>query len=169
LKIEEKLMNTKVITNVAALLLLTLAAVGSGYAQSNSPACNNKLIAGNYGFVLQGTKLGGAGFLGQQVGVAMADFDGKGTFTQIDTVTVGGEVVSDFTHTAATGTYTVNSNCTGTFTINFTDGRPTVIVNFVVVDSGNEIDTVVTSAGGSQGILATGSIGKRRFHLSSSR
>jgi hypothetical protein len=162
-------MNTKMVTNVAALLLLTIAAVGSGYAQSASPACNNKLIAGNYGFVVQGTKLGGAGFLGQQVGVAMADFDGKGTFTQIDTVTIGGEVVSDFTHTPATGTYSVNSDCTGTYTINFTDGRPTVIVNFVVVESGDEIDTVVTSAGGSQGILATGSVGKRRFHMSSSR
>jgi hypothetical protein len=32
-----------------------------------------------------------------------------------------------------------------------------------VVDSGSEIDTVVISAGGNQGIIASGSIGKRRF------
>ena len=93
----------------------------------------------------------------------MTEFDGKGNLTQIDTVTVAGEIVSDWTHTAATGTYSVNSDCTGTFTINFTDGRPTIVANFVVVAGGNEIDTVVTSAGGSQGIVATGSIGKRRF------
>jgi hypothetical protein len=93
----------------------------------------------------------------------MTEFDGKGSFTQIDTVTVAGEVLADFTHTPATGTYTVNSNCTGTFTINFTDGRPPVVVNFVVVENGAEIDTVVISAGGSQGIIAAGSIGKKRF------
>jgi len=63
----------------------------------------------------------------------------------------------------AAGTYTVNSDCTGTFTINFKDNRPTVVTNFVVVANGDEIDTVVISTGGDQGILATGSIGKRRF------
>src|ERR1035437_9242265 len=140
-------MNKKLGVNVAALVLLMLGALGSGYAQSESPACNNKLIAGNYGFTVQGNKLGGQGPTGSQVGVAMAEFDGKGGFTQIDTVTISGEVVADFTHTQATGTYTVNSNCTGTFTINFTDGRPPVVANFVVVESGSEIDTGIVSAG----------------------
>jgi hypothetical protein len=57
----------------------------------------------------------------------------------------------------------VNSDCTGTFTINFKDNRPTVVTNFVVAANGDEIETVVISAGGDQGILATGSMGKRRF------
>jgi hypothetical protein len=147
----------KGIANAAALGVLMLGVLGSGYAQD----CNNKLIAGNYGFTIQGNKLAGQGPVGPQVGVAMATFDGEGNFTQTDTVTVDGQVVADFTHTPATGTYTVNSDCTGTFTINFTDGRPPVVANFVVVASGSEIDTVVTSAGGQQGIVAVGSIGKR--------
>ncbi len=158
-------MNKKLFANVVALALLVLGTLGSGYAQSETlAACNNRLIAGNYGFTIQGNKLGGQGPTGPQVGVAMTEFDGKGGLTQIDTVTVNGEVVADFTHSPATGTYAVNSDCTGTFTINFTDGRPPVTANFVVVESGLEIDTVVTSAGGSQGIIATGSIGKRRFY-----
>ena len=156
-------MNKKLAANMVALVLLTFGALGMGYAQSNSPACNNKLIAGNYGFTIQGNKLGGQGPTGPQVGVAMTEFDGNGGFSQIDTVTVNGEVVADFTHTPAKGTYTVNSDCTGTFTINFTDGRPPVVANFVVVKGGAEIDTVVISAGGNQGIIASGSIGKRRF------
>jgi hypothetical protein len=156
-------MHKKVLVNVATFGLLMVGTLVPGYAQSETPACNNKLIAGNYGFTLQGSKLGGAGYTGPQVGVAMTEFDGIGALTQIDTVTVSGQVVADFTHTPATGTYTVNSDCTGTFTINFTDGRPPVVVNFVVVENGNEIDTVVTSAGGSQGIIASGSIGKKRF------
>lgn len=156
-------MKKKLAVNMVSFVLLIVGALGSGYAQSESGACNNRLIAGNYGFTIQGNKLGGQGPIGPQVGVAMTDFDGKGGLTQIDTVTVSGQVVADFSHTPATGTYTVNSDCTGTLIINFTDGRPPVTANFVVVESGWEIDTVVTSAGGGQGIIATGSVGKRRF------
>jgi hypothetical protein len=155
-------MNKKRVANLAALGVLILGALASGFGQSQSSSCSNTLIAGNYGFTIQGTKLGGNGPTGPQVGVAMTQFDGKGGLTQTDTVTVSGEVLADFTHTPATGTYTVNSDCTGTFTIDFTDGRPPVAANFVVVDSGAEIDTVVISAGGSQGIVSVGSIGKRR-------
>jgi|SRR5450755_3676295 hypothetical protein len=156
-------MNNKVFTTAVIVALVSLGALGSARAQSTSPACNNKLIRGNFGVTIQGTKLAGPGPTGPQVGVAVSEYDGKGNFTQIDTVTIGGVVVADFTHTPATGTYTVNPDCTGTFTINFTDGRPTVTANFVVVDNGNEIDAVVTSAGGNPGILATSSVSKRRF------
>ena len=144
-----------------------LAAAGvfaaSAFAQTNSPVCNNELIRGNYGFTIQGTKLGGLGPTGAQAGVAMTEFDGNGGLTQIDTVTIDGKVVADFTHTPATGSYIVYPNCTGTFTIDFTDGRPTVTTAFVVVFDGMEIDTVVVTAGGAQGILATTSVGKKRF------
>jgi hypothetical protein len=160
-KNKERFMNKKLVVNAAALVLLTLGILGSAYAQG-SPACNNGLIAGTYGFTIQGNKLAGSGPIGPMVGVAMTQFDGIGGFTQIDTVTVDGQVLADFSHSPATGTYTVNSDCTGTFTINFTDGRPPVVANFVVVRHGAEIDTVVISAGGNQGILATSSIGKRR-------
>ncbi|MGA7906980.1 MAG: hypothetical protein WCA16_06190 [Candidatus Sulfotelmatobacter sp.] len=149
-------------TRMGVVALLALALVLSASAQTISSACNDTLIAGSYGFNIQGTKLGGMGPVGQQVGVAMTTFDGIGGFSQIDTVTVAGTVVADFTHTPATGTYTVNHDCTGTFTINFTDGRPPVVTSFVVVSDGNEIDTVVTSAGGAQGVIAAGSVGKRR-------
>jgi hypothetical protein len=156
-------MNKKTFASAFAVVLLTLGTSGLGYAQSDSPACNNRLIAGNYGFIVEGTKLGGPGPVGPMVGVAMTQFDGNGGLTQIDTVVVNGVTVADFSHTPATGTYTVNSDCTGTFIINFTDGRPTVVTNFVVVEGGLEIDSVVISAGGNQGVLATRSIGKRRL------
>lgn len=148
--------------NVCALIVPGFLCVAAS-AQSNSPDCNNELIRGNYGFTVQGVKLGGPGPIGRQVGVAVTEFDGKGNLTQLDTVTIDGIVVADFTHPPATGTYKVKPDCTGTFTINFTDGRPTVSTAFVVVYGGAEIDTVVTSAGGAQGVLATGSVGKRRF------
>lgn len=151
-----------VLWTIAIFISVGLATPGQGLAQ-DSRACNNRLIRGSYGFTVEGQKLGGPGFVGPQVGVALATFDGDGGFTQIDTVTISGNVVADFTHSPATGTYNVNSDCTGTFTITFTDERPPVVANFVVVKNGAEIDAVVISAGGTQGLLATSSIGKRRF------
>jgi hypothetical protein len=161
---EGGMMNRKLFANIAALVLLTLGSAGSGYALTDVSGCNNKLLYGHYGFTLQGTKFAVAGVTGPtglQVGVAMANFDGEGTFEQTDTVTIAGTAVSDFTHPPAHGTYTVNPDCTGTFTIDFTDGRPPVTTNFVVVEDGSEIDTVVTSVAGREGILSLGSIGKR--------
>ncbi len=155
-------MKTRIV--LAVVLFIGCFAANQLLAQ-NSPRCTDALIRGAYAFTIDGQKLGGAGPLGPQVGVAMANFDGQGNFTQIDTVTIDGIVVSDFTHSPANGTYTVNSDCTGTFTINFTDGRPPVTANFVVATDGFEIDTVVTSVAGNQGLLATRSIGKRRFEV----
>jgi hypothetical protein len=151
-------------TKALPVLLAGLAGITTAQAQSNSRFCNNLLIAGVYGFTIEGAKLAGPGPTGQQVGVAMTEFDGREGLSQIDAVMIGGVEVSDFTHPVATGSYSVNADCTGTFTINFTDGRPTVSAYFVVVDNGNEIDTVVKGVPqGSTGVLATRSIGKKRF------
>lgn len=154
----------ELLKNGAIMIFVALVGGGAANAQSTSWACKNELIRGVYGFTIEGAKLGGPGPVGPQVGVAITEFDGAGNLTQLDAVTIDGVEVSDFTHPVATGTYTVNNNCTGTFTINFTDGRPTVTTYFVVVENGTEIDTVVEGvpAGGSPGILATRSIGKRR-------
>jgi hypothetical protein len=160
-------MRSRRFTSLMALVPLALCTAVRSYAQSDSPECNNELIRGDYGFRLQGIKLAGPTGtpVGSQMGVAMTQFDGKGNLTQIDSVTIGGVSVSDFTHTPATGTYKVNADCTGTFTIVFTDGRPTVVTDFVVAADGDEIDTVVKSAGDAQGILATGSVGRRRSRM----
>ena len=87
-------MNRKLFTNTAALAVLALGAVGSGHALTDVSGCNNKLLYGHYGFTLQGTKFpvtGVPGPTGLQIGVAMADFDGEGSFEQIDSVTIAGK------------------------------------------------------------------------------
>jgi len=74
--------------------------------------------------------------------------------------------------TIASGNYSVNSDCTGSFSIAFQDGRPPVTVNFVVATGGLEIDTVVVGVCippnssppcTGQGVNSIGSIGKKRF------
>lgn len=154
------------VRTVLSVLCAMLGSLGAANAQSDSYFCNDSLIAGVYGFTIEGTKLAGTPS-GSQVGVAMTEFDGHGSLSQIDAVVIGGVQVSDFTHPVATGSYSVNSDCTGTFTINFKDGRPTITTYFVVVENGNEIDTVVKGVPpGTPGVIATQSIGKRRFTFS---
>jgi hypothetical protein len=160
----------QLVKKVALLSLIASAAGGVAIAQSTSPACNDALITGVYGFTVEGNKLAGPGPTGPQVGVALTEFDGVGNLQQVDSVTIGGIQSASFSETPTKGTYQVYPNCTGTFTLNFTDGRPTVTTWFVIVDNGNEIDTVVQGvpkavppATQVPGVLATGSIGKRRF------
>lgn len=158
-------------TGIVALtaLIATVLAAGPARAQSlpTSRFCSNLLIRGTYGFTIEGAKLAGPPGTptGLQEGVAMTQFDGHGGLSQLDAVTINGILVSDFTHPVATGTYQVNPNCTGNFTINFTDGRPPVNTSFVIVAGSYEIDAVVTSVGPpgaeQQGVIATRSIGKR--------
>jgi len=145
-------------------LFIAAGSVLTVSAQTNDPRCDNRLIRGTFGFTLEGQKLGGPGPVGPQVGVAMTTFDGNGNLNQIDTVTIGGVVVADFSHPPTTGTYTVNSDCTGTFSLNFQDGRPPVTVSMVIVDHGQEIDAVVVpNPPATTTVIATRSIGKRRF------
>jgi hypothetical protein len=154
------------------LAAAAFAAAATGNAQINntSRVCNNWLIAGVYGFTVEGNKLSNppgspALPLGPQVGIAITDFDGKGNLVQVDSVSIGGVQVANLDETPTHGTYTVNADCTGTYTLNFTDGRPAVTTFFVVVDDGKEIDAMVKGVPPNTipGVIATRAIGKRRF------
>jgi hypothetical protein len=76
-------------------------------------------------------------------GVSLDAFDGNGNLTVTGTGSVGGNV-SPGTSTS-TGTYKVNSDCTGTYTV--TGGGLTVHAFFVIDDSGNELHIVITDPG----------------------
>jgi hypothetical protein len=77
--------------------------------------------------------------------VALTHFDGKGNLTQVDHVLLNG-IPPAVDWRPATGTYTVNPNCTGTAQI-LLQGGPTVNLRFVLVNNGKEIRTVVTGSG----------------------
>lgn len=159
-------MNRKFSTSIAVVALTVFFTGALAHAQTNSRLCTNQLITGDYAFTVDGYKLAGppGSPIGPMKGVAMTTFYRDGHLTQLDTVVVNGVQASSFSEDEATGTYQVNPNCTGTFTLTFPTGdpRPPVTVDFVIADNGNEIDTVVVSP---PGALLVGSIGKRRFSL----
>ena len=115
------------------------------WAQSEDKTCSNKTLSGDYGFVIEGVAS-----LGSQIGVlrgvAMTHFDGEGHLSQVDHVVVNG-TPPPMEWNPGSGTYAINPDCTGTATINFNDGRPSVQLSLVVVRKGAEIHTVVNNPG----------------------
>jgi len=126
---------------------------GMALAQSAATAnlgCSTGTLAGTYAFHITGQILTPAAAAGPVSGVALTVFDGYGNLTQVDNVVHNGvSPVEDWR--PATGTYTVNANCTGTFTFTpqptvAADASPAITLHFVIASDGSEIRTVVTGS-----------------------
>ena len=131
-------------TSASSLMMIcgSLLAAPSIWGQSDDGGvCSNLTLRGDYGFTIEAVALAGP-FAGPWRGVALTHFDGKGNLTQVDHVVQNG-VSPSVDWRPATGTYTVNPNCTGSAQI-LLQGGPTVNLRFVLVNNGKEIRTVVT-------------------------
>jgi hypothetical protein len=133
----------------SAAAILALALPNSANAQVDN-GCSTSSLRGTYSFQITGRILTPAAAAGPVSGVALTTFDGKGGLTQIDNVVHNGVVpVEDWR--PSTGTYTVNSDCTGTFTFtpmptNPADAGPALKVHFVLTVGAAQILTTVTGS-----------------------
>jgi hypothetical protein len=136
-------------TFAAAVALLALSgAVRAQGKDETKEVCSLATLHGDYGFTITGQIIGGPA-PGPVSGVALTTFDGDGGLVQTDFVVKNGVPAgppSAF-RTGESGTYTVNSNCTGTATIHFPDVMPPqeIVLMFVVVNHGRGIRTVVAA------------------------
>ena len=127
-----------------SLFLLTLALAASSTLTAHASACSNSTIRGTYAFTIHGQVFlpGGSTLLID--GLAKTTFDGKGNLTQLDAIAVNGNVAPGWA--SNTGTYSVNPDCTGTFTV--TNGnQPPVHLQMIVAQSGNTIRDMVIDPG----------------------
>jgi hypothetical protein len=128
--------------------LLICALAGAACAQSGG--CNNGSITGTFIFTITGQILAPAPAAGPVSGVAMTTFDGFGNLSQVDHVVHNGVTpVEDWR--PATGTYSVNPDCTGTFSFFpaptvAADNSPAIKVYFVICKGGTQINTVVSGS-----------------------
>jgi len=135
---------------------LTVAIPSSVAAQDDRSGrlCSTQTLRGAYGLVGSGIRGLGPGMTEQFVTISMVTYDGAGTFTADgfshgQTTGVRGGPVS--------GTYFVNADCTGGQTTNI-PGVPPLEDNFVIVDNGREVRTVVISP---QTTIATANLRKK--------
>ena len=134
----------------AGLLLLVVAGThGSGAATSGGPdvgfPCTDATIRGTYGIQMQGTgpvppPVGGTQTL---IGVVRRTYDGMGNFTQTDNI--HGSVTGWVPDRPGSGTYQVNANCTAATQFQPGPAAPLIEERIVIVDGGNELDSVTTS------------------------
>ena len=133
----------------SAIAVLALALANSAYAQVNY-GCTTATLQGVFAFQITGQILAPAAVAGPVNGVALTTFDGVGNLTQVDHVVHNG-VVPVEEWRPATGSYTVNSDCTGTFTFtpaptNPADAGPALKLNFVLTGGAAQILTTVSGS-----------------------
>jgi hypothetical protein len=104
--------------------------------------CSAKTLNGGYGLTFSGYSTSGAvpapinAFI-PVAGEGLVTFDGNGNLSASETVNIGGHVVP----VNLPGTYSVNSDCTGTLT------TANAHLNLVIVRNGKEILAVNTDEG----------------------
>jgi hypothetical protein len=127
-----------------SLLLLTLALVTSSSLTAHAGVCSDSTISGTYAFTLHGTIFLPDGSTLLVDGIAKQTYDGKGNMTQVDAVATNGVLPPGWRF--GSGTYSVDSDCTGTLTITV-PGLSDLHLQFIVAQSGNTIHQVVTDPG----------------------
>ncbi|HET8824939.1 MAG TPA: hypothetical protein VFM77_07415 [Terriglobales bacterium] len=142
--------------SISALFLsIALCLSSAAFGQStDNDGCTNATLIGDYAFRVSGwVALGGVTV--DREGVAMTRFDGAGNLTQVDFVMSNGAPLAGPTdpvtgfHIAETGTYRVNSDCTGTAEIHLPkppNASSGAVINLMMVigDQGRRIHTIVS-------------------------
>lgn len=126
-----------------------LAGNESFRVHAKTPACRVAVLRGGYGAGTTGliNSSSNANDITIPSFVPFAEaayflFDGHGNLSGSSSVTFGG-IVSAVTFT---GSYTVNANCTGSMTVETSDGD-SVHRNLIIVDDGKEVEFVSTDPG----------------------
>jgi hypothetical protein len=128
-----------------SLILLTVALAASSTVTAHAKGCSNWTIKGSYAFTIHGQVLLPDGAPPLLIdGLAKTTFDGRGNLTQLDAVATDGNVAPVFR--LSSGTYSVNRDCTGSFTVSNGD-QPPIHTLIVVAQSGNTIHAVVIDPG----------------------
>jgi hypothetical protein len=134
-------------------MFLGLSAMASA---TENNGCGNETLKGDYGFAIHGFSPNPDGTQSPTQGIAITHFDGEGKLTQRDFVeTAGvpnagnGNATAGFVFsTGETGSYTLNSDCTGTMEIDLNAPVPfgstgVIKLMIVVTNDGRAIHTVV--------------------------
>jgi hypothetical protein len=140
-------------STIAKAFATTLAALALGIAPNAKAdeGCSNATLKGTFSYTSTGFITAPPALAGPFAEVGTQTFDGKGGTTAAATLSQNGNILQ----VTITGTYTVNPDCTGTFTLQVSPLGITVHVFLAIDNSGTEFQAIETE----QGIVITPSDG----------
>lgn len=126
-----------------SLPILAFCAASPARAQ----ACSDHTLKGSYGYTVTGSIVAPVGPLiaGPFAAVGRIVFDGQGHVSTVRSLSDNGEVLQD---DSGTGTYTLKSDCTGSFNVTVgPPGNAVVLSLDIVFDGTGELRGLVTNPG----------------------
>jgi len=123
-------------------------------AAAQDKQCSNASLNGAFAYTNTGFIVAPPPLAGPFAGVGTQTFDGKGNTFASATVSQNGNIF----HVTITGTYTVNSDCTGSMTLLVSPVGVTTHADFVIVRGGAEFRAINTDPGT---VITT--VGKKQF------
>jgi hypothetical protein len=148
---QRRIVMTRLLFRYQAVGLLALSVFCAhrvvGQEQSGKvTGCSMATLQGSFGYTSTGDLTKSyvpAPYAGPFAEVGRQTFDGKGNTEAKATVSSNGSI----TPVTVKGAYTVNSDCTGTMTLDVSPFDSTVNVDFVIDANGAEIRAIVTDTG----------------------
>jgi hypothetical protein len=130
----------KLFTMAAAM---TLALAIAPTVQASDKGCSNETLRGSYAQTGSGVITAPPDQAGPFANVGTLIFDGNGGVTGALVVSSNGSS----SPVTETGTYTVNSDCTGTYTVQIAPFGITSNAFFAIDTNGDELEIIVTDPG----------------------
>lgn len=140
---KEMILKSRIARNFTAVALTALALAISPAAKADDRGCSNVTLRGTFAFTSTGFITAPPEVAGPFAETGTQVFDGMGGTTAVITLSQNGNILP----ATVTGTYIVNPDCTGTFTLRVLPIDVTVHVSFVIDDAGNGFQAIETDPG----------------------
>jgi hypothetical protein len=141
---KDRIMKRNTTAKAFAIAALTaLALTVPPIAKADTKGCSNATLKGAFADKDTGFITAPPALAGPFAGVQTEIFDGNGVLTTAGMASLNGNIVA----VTSTGTYIVNPDCTGTYTVQISPLGLTGHAFFVIDDSGNELQIIVTDPG----------------------
>ena len=151
---KENIMRRNTIANTFAIAAAVLVLSMAPGAKAQNRGCSDSIIKGTFAFTSDGSRTTPPALAGAFAEVGTQTFDGVGGTTGTAILSSNGRIVQ----VTWTGTYTVNPDCTGTFTLLISPFGVTIRSYFVVGNNATEFLAIETEPG-----LIITRTGRRQF------
>jgi hypothetical protein len=140
---KEMIMKRSIARTLTIAAVTALALALSPTAKAEDKGCSNASLRGTFAYTSTGFITAPPAFAGPFAEAGTQVFDGKGGTTGAVTLSQNGNILP----VTIAGTYTVNPDCTGTFTLQVSPIDVTVHVFFVIDDNGYGFQAIETDPG----------------------